>query len=147
MTALLPIGPRLPNWRPRLLAEMEAAMHRPFEWGRQDCVLFVGDCIHAMTGKDPVADIRGRYADEAGARALFEELSGGRTWFGMVRTLLDPVPVAMAQLGDVALVRKEPGGRSMFVFGIVADDRIAAPSVTGLRFAPRTQAHRAFRVP
>lgn len=47
-----------------------------FIWGETDCVMAVANYVLALTGNDPAATWRGRYHDEAGARALYD-LHGG----------------------------------------------------------------------
>jgi len=51
----------------------------PFAWGSHDCCLFAADAILEVTGIDIADDFRGRYADEAGAFALIESVTGGAT--------------------------------------------------------------------
>lgn len=38
-----------------------------FAWGERDCGLFVADWVGLVTGRDPAADLRGRYRDADGA--------------------------------------------------------------------------------
>jgi len=45
-------------------------MMRPFEWGESDCCLAPCDVWVAMGFDDPALPYRGRYSDEAGARAV-----------------------------------------------------------------------------
>lgn len=49
---------------------VERRMLRPFEWGRSDCCLAVCDALADLGWPDPAEAYRGRYADEAGARAV-----------------------------------------------------------------------------
>lgn len=78
-----------------------------FEWGVRDCGLgFVAGWVEACTGRNPAADLRGRYrtgrgaalmvARAGGSEALYGELANGVRW---VRR--EP---AEARLGDVGLV-------------------------------------------
>ncbi len=47
-----------------------------FVWGETDCVLATCNHIRDCTGIDPAAPWRGSYADEAGARAIYEAHGG-----------------------------------------------------------------------
>lgn len=54
----------MPGW-PGVLARLVAAQRaEPFVWGRSDCS-FAFDAVVALTGWDPIADVRG-YRSEAG---------------------------------------------------------------------------------
>ncbi len=64
---------RCEDWPERLIDEINAAREKPFAWGMHDCVLFTADCIHSMTGTDPMADIRGSYDTEFGAARVLHE--------------------------------------------------------------------------
>lgn len=92
---------RFHDWQSRLQAALAARQHSPFEWGQHDCCLFVCDCIEAMTGRDPAADVRG-YASDREAARLVRELGGMRA-IGSARFGAEIAP-ALAQVGDVGLV-------------------------------------------
>lgn len=47
----------------------EAAMLRPWKWGEADCCTSACDAFLALWGVDPMAELRGAYTTEAGARA------------------------------------------------------------------------------
>ena len=49
-----------------------------FAWGVRDCFLWSSDAVQATTGRDPAADLRGRYSSWPEARALLLELGGLR---------------------------------------------------------------------
>ncbi len=65
---------RIPGWRGRLVAYLARTRGQPFVWGQLDCGLFSAGAIEAMTGVDPAAALRGRYATAAGARRAFRKL-------------------------------------------------------------------------
>lgn len=75
---------------------------QPFAWGKHDCVLWACDVVHATTGRDPGADLRGTYSTWPEAAAKLRQLGGlqalAAARFGT------PVPVAEAADGDVALL-------------------------------------------
>jgi hypothetical protein len=60
----------------RLFAFIEATRLQPYAWGTNDCVTFPANAILAMTGFDPAAKWRGKWNDEASAKALLEAEGG-----------------------------------------------------------------------
>ncbi|MBX3605377.1 MAG: hypothetical protein KF788_08900 [Piscinibacter sp.] len=94
---------RVRDWQSRLQAIVCRRLQAPFAWGVNDCCLFAADCVLAVTGRDPAEDLRGAYADERGAARLLAA-HGGVVELAIAR--LGPVvPAALAQPGDVGLVR------------------------------------------
>lgn len=92
---------RLPDWQSRLATVMRDAAARPFAWGEHDCVTFAAACIEAVTGVDPIADVRTQWADERQALRLLAAGGGLRALLGQ-RLLPREVP-ALAQPGDVGV--------------------------------------------
>lgn len=129
---------RFPDWQSRLQAAIAARQHRPFEWGRHDCCLFVCDCIEAMTGRDPAADVRGYSTDREAAR-LVRELGGMRS-IGGQRFGAEIAP-GLAQVGDVGLVEYD-GRESLALCG--GSHWVAAGAV-GLAVLPMSAAIAAWR--
>lgn len=101
------------DWQSRLQACLAERRLRAFEWGQHDCCLFVCDCIEAMTGHDPAADVRG-YSTELEAARLVKKLGGMRGIAGS--RFGEEVPVLMAQVGDVGLIEIE-GRESLALCG------------------------------
>jgi hypothetical protein len=52
---------RLPDWPEQLAAFIEARRDMPFDWAVNDCCVLAADAVLAMTGRDFLADYRGRY--------------------------------------------------------------------------------------
>jgi len=131
---------RLPNWEERLAATIESARRRRFAWGVHDCGLFVADVCLALTGRDPIADLRGRYRTPASAwRALVRE--GGPLAFG--RRFGEPIPPAMARRGDAVLIG---AGARWPAFGVCVGAFCAGPDSDGLLAAPMRFAFAAWAV-
>jgi len=87
------------------LAEYLAASARtPFAWGSADCCTFAADWVTARTGRDPMAQLRGRYRSRLGAARLIRR--GG----GLVRLWVEALGFGEAGLeqGDIGLI--EVGG-------------------------------------
>lgn len=135
------------DWPTRLFSFIEERRDAPFEWGRQDCCLFVCDGIHAMTGVDPAKpDFRGRYKDGLGAARLLKKHGGVEAVAGMVCARLGfaPVPVASAQRGDVVLIHatanEEPA------LGLCLGAQGAFPGKAGLEMHPLGDCQQAWAV-
>lgn len=94
-------APRLHDWMTRLSTLIRARQSAPFAWGTNDCCLFAADAVHAITSRDPMADLRGTYTTERQAmRAL--HACGGLA--GAASDRLGPVVRAdQAQPGDIGL--------------------------------------------
>lgn len=65
---------RLPDWQLRLEALVRERRGLAFAWGVRDCCLWGADVVAAITGRDPMADLRGAYASEEEARELLAGL-------------------------------------------------------------------------
>lgn len=144
LTAPLTARPtaRLTDWRPRLEAWLQATGRMPYRPGTHDCILCAGGALGAMTGADPMAGWAGRYTTiEEGldlARA-----HGCEDPFAYVVAGLDEVPVAYAQVGDIAALAGIDGRPGL---GVVIGDMVATVGLRGREYAPLTAALRAWRV-
>lgn len=132
--------PRLPDWPERLAALVEARRHMPFSWGNHDCGSFAADAIRACTGEDPMPELRGLYADEAGAEAMLARQGGLLMTIEMVQARRGAAecPRDFAQRGDTAFARV--GNEDLMT--VVLGDRLAAPGPDGLVFVPLRAARR-----
>ncbi|MDQ2950159.1 MAG: hypothetical protein M3Y27_30185 [Acidobacteriota bacterium] len=141
---------RLPNWQ-SALANFER-LHREdrFAYGSWDCCLFVCDVILCMTGVDPAADFRGRYATRAEALARIRNATGTIS----VRKIAEHVTARLGmpraesrllQRGDLALIRR---GKRDHSLGIVAlsglDVMVVSPK--GLMRIPMSMAVSGWRI-
>lgn len=106
---------RREDWEQRLNDYLAGQHGQTFEWGKADCALFVAGAVQAMTGKDFARGFRRKYRDEQGAAAVLEA-AGARNLSEFVEQRLTRKPKAMAQRGDVAMVK---GGHLAIVFGEV----------------------------
>lgn len=98
---------RVRGWESILHAELQAAKDRPFIWGEHDCVTWVANVILALTGTDYMAEFRGTYDSQLGARRLIKEIGGDLP--GCVDGKLPSIPVPMARRGDVVLYENALG--------------------------------------
>ncbi len=90
------------DWVSRLLAVVDDAQGRPFEWGQHDCCLFAARCIDAMTGSDWEGDLATCYQDEASALAYIKAERTIRE--SVSRRFGDPVAPLLARRGDLVLI-------------------------------------------
>ena len=132
---------RTQGWEQRLNAMMMAAINTPHEWGVHDCVTFAADAVEAMTGVDPIADLRGEWAGPLSARRLLTD-EGVDTIGDMAAKRLPEIPVSMARRGDIVFCDSDEGG----FLGVMQGRSIVGPAGIGLVHVPVNQALRAFRV-
>lgn len=130
---------RLPDWAQRLDALVGQALPRPFEWGTHDCCLWAADAVLAQTGQDPAADLRGTYADAAGAARALRAVGGLR---GAGARCGAPIEPLRAVAGDVGLVRD---GRHPLL-AVFSGQVWLAVSVRGLITLPQSAASAAWGV-
>lgn len=86
-------------------ALITARQATPFAWGVADCAMWAFDCVHAATGRDPAADLRGTYAC---ARTAMRTLraQGGMQRMCLARVGPEVLP-GQAMDGDVLLLRPD----------------------------------------
>ena len=136
--------PRRQDWPERLSALVEARRHAAFTWGVHDCAMFAADAVLLMTGRDPLAEWRGRYGDEAEGDALTEAMGGFELFMSaaFARFGAPECPSAMTQRGDVALVAYG-NTRSL---GIILGGSVAVPGLDRLSFLPTRLICRAWAI-
>lgn len=114
---------RLPNWESRLVKYLSENQKTALVWGAHDCCLHAANVVALMTGEDPAAALRATYTTAAEARAVLRRDYRGSAWNVPAAHGLQPVPVTLAQRGDivgaVSLRRRNlgvcAGTRSYFV--------------------------------
>jgi hypothetical protein len=134
---------RIEGWPEALHALIVARSEWPFTWGSHDCCLFAADCIHAMTGVDLAAALRGyttalgaaRRARMAGAGP--EDPYGVEAWPRLA--FLPPVPIAHARRGDLIVVSSDHSPRALIALGICTGTAAVVPGPYRLHSAPMHQ--------
>lgn len=132
-----PVLVRRPDWPTVLARFIEARRRQPFAWGANDCCTFAADAVVAMTGVDPMADLR--HLDTAAAATRF--LAKQSLAVLVSERLGASVASAFGQRGDVLLVVQETR-----LLGICLGTTWAAPGPTGLVFGPMKMAQLAWPV-
>lgn len=89
---------------PLLVAHVARWSGRPRRWGRFDCTMFVGEWVATVTGADPAAEWRGRYATEAQAEAILSGLGGMTAAYGVRLAAIGAAPTDAPALGDVGVI-------------------------------------------
>lgn len=133
---------RLPDWRARLQAEIEAQRHAPFAWGARDCALgLAGGVVQALTGVDLRRGWRGKYKTARGAMKALRA-AGFESLGDAVASMLPEIHPSQAHVGDLALVNEgEIGALAVFNGGV-----LVVLTVDGLGVRERSAAVRAFKV-
>lgn len=122
---------RLPDWDVRLAAFIEARRNMPFAWGTNDCAMFAGDAVIAITGRDPFADWRGTYECEDSGAMVQGGAPLGFIVDGALRAFgAQPAEVCMAQRGDIVMV--DVGNQE--ACGVCLGGGVAVPGIDRLRF-------------
>lgn len=141
---------RLAGWEDRVIQVVGDHAARPFEWGGQrggsDCHMMAMDAVAAVTGTDPYADERGRYSTRIGALRRFTARGFG--WLGdAYAAVLDEIPPAQAQRGDIGLVLVDDGkGGTAEAAVVILPPHAHGKSETGAVRVPVSAVTRAFRV-
>lgn len=136
------IHPKLEDWRPRLDAWVVRSHSMPFQWGVHDCALSAASAVEAQIGIDFATDWRGAYATPEEGAALLAAL-GHKDHADYAASILPEIPVAFAQIGDIAAI---DFGKRGFALMLVAGHRIIGPMERMAGNFPLTAAARAFAV-
>lgn len=138
---------RFEDWPGALAIFLESRRSTPFEWGRNDCVLFALDGVQAITGLDAAADIRGKYSTALGAAKRMKTLYGhpslseAATNFA-VRWGGQEISTTMAGRGDIVLFRSE----ARISLGLCVGRYFVGAGVACMISVPMKLAERAWRV-
>lgn len=118
-----------------LLALVSGRMNTPVAFGEHDCVLFANAAAQAQTGRDLLAELEidPDWTDQDAAARAIARAGGLGTALDKV---LKPIPISMAQRGDLVIVPSPTGPALGVMLGAV----IVAPGVKGLLHLPRKEA-------
>jgi len=113
----------------------------PFAWRTADCLQWCGMVTERLTGRDPGAELRQRYASEIDAKRIMVE-HGWRDMGDAAASIVPEIPLAFAHSGDWAQCVDDAGRDGL---GIVCDAQVAVCTEMGLGLLPLAFARRAFR--
>lgn len=129
---------RYRDWQSRLAQYLAGREAMPFEWGSNDCAMFVCSAIEAISGFDPGHAVRG-YGNEREAARIVKSLGGmpgvGHHLFGQ------EIHPMQAQVGDVGLI--EIDGRESFA--LCGGSLWLGPGLEGITRVPINVALAAWR--
>ena len=96
---------RYHDWPERLFTVIKAAQSSKFEWGENDCAIFVFACVEAMTGVDHMKELRGKYSCRRSCEKAFKKVKGTKTLLAFAdKCFENRVDLSKAQRGDVVLL-------------------------------------------
>lgn len=96
---------RHPEWESRLNAVVAKHQAMDGAWGVSDCWTLTMDAVEAVQGKRILSKLS-RYKSEAAGYRVFAK-AGFKTVEEALASVLDPVPVLMAQRGDVGVIERD----------------------------------------
>lgn len=140
--------PRLRGWEMALANVVALHQAKAFEWGASDCLVQVADVDLAMTGRDPMAPMRGKYRSAGAATRLLRKLKYANAAAALAATYEEVEP-AMARRGDCGVV---DAGDGVLAAVIVLGDVVIGKSPTGIAggtgatIISRNRLVRAFRI-
>lgn len=92
---------RLSTWETQLIEYIASKRHQPFEYGSNDCAHFVAGAVQAMTGEDPMPEMRGQYDSALGSLRVLKEIGEGDLESTM-DAKFNVIEIGLAQRGDIA---------------------------------------------
>lgn len=121
-----------------LVALIEERMRTPLTWGKRanDCVSFAGAAALAQTGEDFLKALPD-WNTQRGAVRVLKALGGLEA---AVDGVLSPVPLAMAQRGDIGLVEIDGVASLMVIEG----ETLVGPGDAGQVRRPRSDLRKAW---
>lgn len=125
--------------RADLGAFLDRAAATPFAWGVHDCALLLADWAQVLTGVDPAAHLRGRYATRRGCARVLQRGGGIVAVVGdcAARAGFDPVAPECIGAGDVGVVQVVTADGAAWTGAVALDGhRWAVASERGLVIGP-----------
>lgn len=138
---------KLPDYRSRLFAAIDKYENKKFKYGTNDCVLFGGDVVEALTGTNPVAGMHGKYRSLRGGMRVAKSmgLTSAPEWLAQNCT---PVEIPFAAVGDIALIQASSVDEAFkgLAVAVVGSGFLIAVGMNGLVRLPMTAAVSVYRV-
>lgn len=128
---------RLSTWENQLIEYIASKRHQSFEYGSNDCAHFVAGAVQAMTGEDPMPEMRGQYDSEFGSLRVLKEIGEGDLESTM-DAKFNAIEIGLAQRGDIAFFDGSIGVVMGSFAWFVSDD--------GLERVPRSMWDKAWSV-
>lgn len=118
-----------------LIAYLDGRFGEPFEWGARanDCVSFAAGGVHALTGRDLIAELGVTWSTRLGAQRVLRRVGGVAAAADLALVRIAPSAAHRGDIGFVSL-----GGRESLV--IFEGETLAGPGPSGLVRLPRARA-------
>lgn len=129
---------RYPDWPVRLNEYIIKAEKLEFKLGTHDCCTFAAGAIEAITGEDPMTELRDHYDDWAGSEDGLDEASYEVLYKTLTKLLGKAIIGQKGQKGDLAFYEGSCGivlGRYAIFLG-----------ENGCVYVPISRVQRAFRI-
>jgi hypothetical protein len=110
---------RLDGWAVRLDAVVAGGRSRQYSPGEWDCGIFAADVVVALSGVDPIGELRGTYSGDDGAAAVHGGDLLGFAGTRLIESGLVAVKPKFTRLGDIAAVETRHGVGLGVVLGAV----------------------------
>jgi len=111
---------RFKDWEIRLHKKFLEWSEVDFQWGEKDCCIFAGDCIEAITSKNPMTDFIKKYSNNpyTNKREAILLIKNSFSDLGscIEQVLGKPRDINFAQRGDLVLLKNNNSWR---ICGIV----------------------------
>ena len=129
---------RIDNWPHYFHEAVEARRQQPFEWGRNDCVMFAAACVEAMTGESPIKDLKPWKSDKT-AHKRMAEVGGFEAWLD---SNYKRIEWHEAMRGDIGIMDQSAGP----IIVVSVGTGWVGPSDEGLTQSPPNAVRLAWRV-
>jgi hypothetical protein len=136
------MGPviRRDDWQERLIALVEEAKARAFDWSRFDCVTWAFDVRADLIGIDGAEPWRGRYRCLNGGLRVMRKLGHASITDLVTAQCGEPISARLAQRGDLVQLQDTALGVCLGAIAATVEDGV------GLVLVPMSLATLAWRV-
>ena len=92
---------RINTWEDALADYIATKRQEPFEYGVNDCSMFAAGAVIAITGEDPIPELRGQYDSLKTSLIAIRDIGAG-TLEATIDAKFSEVAIGHAQRGDLA---------------------------------------------
>lgn len=132
---------RFDDWQTRLTGYLRHVSQVPFEYGKHDCFIFVGECVRQMTGDKYIDDFK--YSDLDEGTQIVRDMGFKNHLHFIASKFPQRKSPLHAQRGDIVLSKPLPQGRAL---GICQGTLAYGVGQDGLMTFPMSKVGKAFKV-